>query len=236
MTVKPIPPHELRRKIDDGYHALLLGYASGTLDEAQNLIVAAHLALSPSARAIVKEYECLGASFLEHDCEPESLCDEALANVLAQLELSPSRNKAEKTGSCPQECFSNPKLCAIDLIHYVMGKSTPKNKNWKKVYPGFKSYELALDCKASKARIMHIDPSRKSPFHTHGGLEITLVLQGSYIDETGQYKRGDLVVTDESFHHAPISCPDQGCICMIVSATPIRLSGIAKLLNPFIRI
>ena len=57
---------EISDKLKDGYHALMLSYASGLLDEAHNLIVSTHIAMSETGFNIVRHYESLGGSLLEN--------------------------------------------------------------------------------------------------------------------------------------------------------------------------
>lgn len=226
----------------DAYHALMLGYASGILDEAQNLIVSAHIALSPAARKIVRHYECLGASFLEKDCTPASLCEAALENVLRQLDEAehddiqkPKASAEDNNTSCHTPDFPY-SACLSELLDYALGHCTSCTPRWKKIYPGFQCLNLSLDCRASHARFMKVAPAGKSPRHTHRGMEITLVLEGSFKDESGHYARGDLVIADENHSHSPQACSKEGCVCLVVSSAPIRLSSpLARWLNPFIR-
>lgn len=231
IDVRPTPSTHL----EDSYHALILGYASGTLDQAQTLITALHIALSKRAQRLLREYECLGASFLEKDCTPIALCDSALDNVLARIDSSEAStcHKAEQHRTI---CGN---MSVDDLIAYAMNECKRvqcTQSGWRNLHPGFHSLDLDLACKSSTAKFLRVDPAKKTPMHSHGGIEITLILEGSYSDSNGHYERGDMIVTDENCEHAPKSCPDKGCLCMVVSSTPIRLSGIAKLLNPFIKL
>jgi putative transcriptional regulator len=228
---------DIDTRFKDSYHALMLGYASGTLDQAQTLITALHIALSKKAQRLLRDYECLGASFLEKECEPVSLCKSALDNVLAQIEEKTSSTKPTPNDTRTRRTVCDT-MCVEEIIKYAIGECQnldTSSMRWKRAYPGFQILELDLSCKNSSAKFMKVDPAKKTPKHSHTGLEITLILDGSYSDETGHYSKGDLIVTDEHCEHAPKSCPDNGCVCMIVSSSPIRLSGISKLLNPFIR-
>ena len=68
---------------EDLYHALLMEYANGCLDEGQSLIIAAHVALSPSARKTVAQYESVGGAMLDDCCGKVAMTKDALALVLA---------------------------------------------------------------------------------------------------------------------------------------------------------
>ena len=71
------------------------------------------------------------------------------------------------------------------------------------------------------------------PEHGHGGCEMTLVLAGSYHDETGAFGPGDLQDVDESVEHKPLTDAVTGCICLIASERPARFKGLfGRLFQP----
>lgn len=216
----------------DAYEALLLGYAAGLLDQAQSFVIAMHLALSPPARKRVSLCEALGGVLMEKECSPAAMREGSLESVLARLDrpapwgASPARQR---------EIELPADLGLPEHIAREMRCSCTSHKKWKALYPGLKAYELHLECRRSKARLMRAEPHFKSPRHTHGGIEITLVLDGAYSDETGSYARGDLAIADESMEHTMMACRERGCVSLVVSSAPMRLTGLAALLNPFIR-
>ena len=218
----------------DGYHSLLLAYAAGILDEAQDMIVSAHIGLSRRGRDYVRSYESLGGCMIEDYCEPVAMSESALDHVLACID------KAEEV---QQPCPPKPSEC--DFFEEIAAFMPPpmraqiqslcSGQRWSHLMPGIDIFDLPLTCKQSHARLMRVKPSGRTPHHGHKGVEITLVLDGAYADESGEYTRGDLIVADEHFEHKPSACPDRGCTCMIVTTAPVRLTGLAKLLNPFLR-
>lgn len=236
------PPHGTQDRLSDSYHSLMLGYACGTLDQAQTLITALHIALSKNAQNLLREYECVGANFLEKDCNPVDLCSSALDNVLARIEAGENIQKkppqpTTESGDAPHRL--NARMCAEQLIAYALNecdKEHPVCKRWKRVYPGFQSIDLNLCCKKSTARFMKVAPAKKTPRYNRGGIEITLILDGAYSDSSGSYTKGDLIVSDEYHKQPHQSCPKNGCVYMVVSDAPIRLSGIAKLFSPFLKL
>ncbi len=214
---------------DDLYHALLLDYAAGRLDEAKNLIIAAHISMSGKARRYIEHYESLGGYVLEQDCTPVSLCESALDSILEKIDTLESKEPPIQKAAFPG---------GLDVpapLQECLGAQRGKI-GWKFMYPGFKTFKVELDCKAAHTRFLKVAPSRQTPHHTHGGMEITLILDGAYEDEFGRYQRGDLIIKDENHTHSPQSCPQYGCTCMIVSDTPIKFTGLSKLLNFFVRI
>lgn len=223
--------HEIVR---ENYEALLLNYASGALDPAQSFIVAVHMALSPRARGIVRECEAIGGALMECDCAPAAMQKSSLDNVLDRLD---SRATHPERKAAPVQLPADVDIPAHLLAHITCRPCRPQ---WRTFYPGLRMCELPLERpqtkkKESGVRFIKANPAAKMPHHTHHGIEITLVLNGAYSDETGLYRRGDLVVLDETVKHDTVACRHDGVIAMIVSDAPVRFYGLAALLNPFIR-
>jgi putative transcriptional regulator len=79
--------------------------------------------------------------------------------------------------------------------------------------------------------LLHIHPGGGVPKHTHKGFELTVLLAGSFHDETGEYVKGDFIMLDGSHQHHPIST--NGCLCYTVANDALHFTqGINKLLNP----
>lgn len=211
------------------YETLLLNYAVGILDQAQSLIVAAHLALSPPARAFVRDCEAIGGTLMEQDCPPVDMAPGSLEHVLACLDRPAPHPHASETILTFPEDLDLPDL-VLRTIH-----CRPCAPQWTSRLPGLKSYDLPLACKESKARLVRLDPAVQTPQHTHQGMEITLVLNGAFSDDSGQYRTGDLLVSDETVEHAQTACKMEGCVCMVVTSAPLKFSGLAGLINSFLK-
>lgn len=79
--------------------------------------------------------------------------------------------------------------------------------------------------------LLQIEPGASVPQHTHKGFELTLLLDGSFSDERGEYVKGDFIMLDGSHTHNPVSA--QGCLCYTVANDALHFTqGINKLLNP----
>lgn len=79
--------------------------------------------------------------------------------------------------------------------------------------------------------LLQIQPGGGVPQHTHKGFELTLLLDGSFSDEEGEYVEGDFIMRDSSHKHQPVS--EQGCLCYTVANDALHFTqGINKLLNP----
>jgi putative transcriptional regulator len=79
--------------------------------------------------------------------------------------------------------------------------------------------------------LLHIEPTGSVPEHTHKGFELTVLLAGSFRDDTGEYVKGDFIMLDGNNTHNPVS--DKGCLCYTVANDSLHFTqGINKLLNP----
>ena len=213
------------------YEVLLMEYAAGTLDMAQTLIVAAHLSLSPQARRIVKDCECVGGALMDKSCDPVAMNDGSLENVLKRLgtNASPPRAAPVKRALFPEDaCLPSCVESYVDCTNAL---------RWKPLYPGIESFMLPLTCRSSRAHVFRFGPGLAAPKHSHGGLEITLVLDGAFSDGNDFHQQGSLMVMDmNDAPHAPKACDMNGCVCITVSSGDMRMTNpLMRMLSPFFR-
>jgi putative transcriptional regulator len=108
--------------------------------------------------------------------------------------------------------------------------------NWKRISADIQSVELCRDSNGAKVELLKIKPGGSATTHTHMGDEYTVILEGSFSDESGLYGQGDFLVKDENDQHTPVATQDRECICLAVTEGPIQFTGfLHRLLNPFIR-
>lgn len=220
MAVNP----EFESKIEDGYHSLMMAYATGSLNQAENLIVSAHVSMSQKGRSVLSRYESLCGALFENECAPVAMSDNSLENLLSRI---------DEDADSPSEIKHSNFLKDVDIPSCLHGALSALNKkpDWSALMPGLECYILELECKKNKIEFLKAEPDLKTPTHEHHGMEITLVLDGAYIDETGKYEVGDLFVLDEDVRHAPSACPEKGCVCMVVSTASPKVNPLMRLLN-----
>jgi len=214
----------IHHHLDD---ATLLRYASGDLDEAFAVVIAAHLAMCNECRRAAHRAEEIGGRLLETgDVEP--LAGDAIERMMQRLdapEAAPARPSAEPGGAVP-----------LPLRRYV-GPDL-ETIRWKTVAPGVRKHDIATtSATPSSLYMLHIAPGKAVPEHGHGGAEVTLVLSGAYRDELGRFGPGDIADLDEHIEHRPKVEAGAPCICLVATEAPTRFKGFfSRLLQPLVGI
>lgn len=220
--VQHLPPDEL-----------LLDYATGSLPEPLALLVAAHVTLSPETRRQVRELEAVGGAMMESE-EPAKLPDGALDAVLARLDEAPRTAAAEAVETMPQKAQvkGDGRIPAPLCAYLADGLETIE---WRERSGSVAEFDLLPDYPGFKTRLLKLKAGSKVPQHTHGGAEYTLVLEGSFTDETGRYARGDVAVADPEVTHRPQAGSECDCICLAVTDAPLKMTGpLGRVLNYFV--
>ena len=203
---------------------LLLGYSAGTLPEAFNLIVAAHLSLCDECRARLEAFDALGGALLD-ETDVAELAEDSFEKAMALIEAAPMTRDAPKKPSC--DVLPSP------LIDYV-GGSVDAIK-WRGVGGGVKQAVLKTSKDAS-VRLLSIPGGTAIPDHGHHGMEVTMVLQGAFTDEDGRFARGDIEIAGAHVEHTPIAEPGMDCICIAATDAPLRFNSLMpRIFQPFLK-
>ncbi len=190
---------------------MLLGYSAGVLPEAFNLVVASHLCLSDDARAMQCCYDALGGAVL-NKCEKEKMSLNALSLTLQQIKTCPCDTQA------PQICTG---IFPEPLQKYVGDK--PEALRWRSLGKGVRQ-AIIPTAKGATVRLLFVPAGQSVPDHGHRGTELTLVLQGVYVDHGNRYGRGDIEIATPKTTHHPIAETGQDCICLTATDAPLRFS------------
>ncbi len=210
--------------------ALLLDYASGALSEGWSVAIATHMALCPECRQVVRDFEAIGAALLE-DLKPAPLSEDRVP-VLTNGPLA----EVDRPDSVPTSkvAISSPVL-PEPLRRYVGGDVD--QVPWRRL--GLGAYQCLIPTGEDETtvRLLRIPAEKPVPSHSHGGLELTLVLHGAFTDTTGQYARGDLQEAGETLEHQPYAAAGEDCICLAVTDAPLRFNSMAaRVVQPLIGI
>lgn len=206
---------------------ILMGYASGTLPEAFNLLVAAHVSLCDACRAQLETFDAVGGALMDTDVPADATVSEAsFAATLAMI-----------AGAAPEPIHATPVRAGVlpgPLQDYVGGDLDAIR--WRPVGMGVKQAILPTSKDAS-ARLLFIPAGAAMPDHGHNGIEMTMVLQGAFSDEHDSFARGDVEIADQDMHHTPVADISADCICLAVADAPLKFNSLLpKIAQPFLRI
>lgn len=211
---------------------LLVAYAAGELDEAWSLLIATHTAWCPACRDQVRAGETLGAALLE-ETTPAAMSKDALDRAWDRVQAldMPADDVPRAAAPAPGDTPVLPQ----PLRDYAGGDV--ETLKWRRL--GSSAFHIPLVARrgAPTARLLRIPAGTAVPEHGHNGLELTMVLAGSFVDDDARFARGDVETADTDLEHQPVAEPGLDCICLAVTDAPLRFRGpIARLVQPFIGI
>lgn len=183
---------------------MIFDYATGALGEGLSLVVATHLTYCPGCRSTLRACEQVGGALIAVGAPAVTAAHPALEQAV--------RSEVRRTGGTSS--YPAP------LAAYA------SQLRWRTTFPGLKEAELALAEDGVRASLMQIAPGRAMPRHSHAGVEATLVLQGGFSDQDGHYLRGDVALADDAIDHRPRADAGEPCVCLAVTAAPLRLTGV----------
>jgi putative transcriptional regulator len=193
--------------------ALLGAYAAGTLSPPLHVLVASHLEMSARNRSFVSALEHAGAdAMMDAGNAPLRNRDQSLAAIFADARIG-------EVAATPRPV--DPVL--PQALRDYLGVSSDEIK-WRFRLPGVKEHRVETSS-GGEAVLYWIKAGRKMPSHTHGGQEVTLLLQGGFSDEHGHFKRGDIAVADDDVDHSPVADKGVDCLCFAVTDAPLKLTG-----------
>ena len=208
----------------DPVDALLAQYVAGRLAEPLSLMVQAHVALSDVNHAWIRDLDAMSGERLA-TAKPLAV-DDRDGTLGAILRLP--QTQTEMTAAAA----TDPIFPAVLRAYCGFGSDRIP---WHRRSSAYSECRIGRDHGYS-VDLIKIGPGRQMPAHTHGGIELTLVLDGQFADDNGVYQRGDLVFADETTVHRPISAVAVGCLCVAVTETaPILTGRIARIANPYLR-
>jgi putative transcriptional regulator len=192
--------------------ATLMSFAAGALPAALAAVAAAHADMCPHCRREVAALERVGGALL--------------AGLSPAKIGEPRRPVPAGVPAGAHELRQPAARPAVEIPRPVAGLigGGLDAVRWRWLAPGVRDHLLPL-AGAGKLRLLKVGPGRNVPEHGHGGAELTLVLRGSFHDETGRYLRGDVADLDDTIAHQPVTGTDGDCICLVASESPEQFSG-----------
>lgn len=205
---------------------LLMSYEAGSLAEGWSLAVATHLAYCAPCRASARAAAQVGGALLDAiDVAP--LRDGALDAALARIDatpVEPAARGAPERASVPSPLRS---YIGADLDTVA----------WRKLGTGARQFVIKTGDGETSARLLRIPAGTPVPEHGHRGLELTVVLRGTLVDDQDRFGVGDVEEADGSVEHQPRAGEEEDCICLAVTDAPLRFKSLlVRLVQPFLKI
>jgi putative transcriptional regulator len=211
-------------------------YAAGTLPPYESMLMAAYLAVSIEAQRKLAAFEAEAGRMME-EVEPVQVTHACLNNILAVIEPAGAAAAPHPASAAARAADAD---CTLPLfMQKLLNAHCPQQSTtWEEIAPGVGRIDIRL-CRSEPRqrhlRLMRFAPGTDAPAHRHQGLELTLVLDGTYYDGRQNYRRGDLVIMADHSDHNP-HAGDAGCVCLILSDAPVRFHNpVLRLLNHFWR-
>ncbi|UWQ40874.1 ChrR family anti-sigma-E factor [Leisingera aquaemixtae] len=200
---------------------MIAAYASGSLPHAYSMVVASHLSYCRDCQAALGAHQAVGGALLETSA-CAALTQDAKPKLMARLDAP----------AAPEPVYDAAGIYPGPVMQSLKGRPL----RWKTLGMGVKQ-DILFEDAAGSARLLYIPAGQAVPDHSHNGLELTLVLQGSFSDETGRFGVGDVEIGDEDLDHTPVADPGDPCICLAATDAPLRFKALMpRLLQPLFRI
>jgi putative transcriptional regulator len=204
---------------------LLMAYSAGELPEAFALIAATHVSMCDDCRARLGAFDALGGAVVEDMAV--DMAEGSLAACMARIDTMPQANAhAPRRGNG---------ILPAPLVDYVGGDLAAVR--WRPVGLGARQAILRTSDNGASVRLLSIPAGVAMPDHSHRGVELTLVLQGAFRDQTDHFGVGDVEVADDTLDHTPVAAAGQTCICLAATEVPLRFNTLLpRLAQSFFRI
>ncbi len=208
--------------------AMLVEYVAGALSLAPSIAVTTHLQFCQACGEGVQSLNHLGGELL--DTGPnETVSDDLLQGVLLKLDTSdsaPERAKRDDSRAMDHQYEQLPL--------YIRQLLPDEPLQWSFLSPSLRHSAISVGEDSYELALHRIKAGGKAPEHDHSGQEITVVLTGCFSDDDGLYQPGDFIVREPGEVHRPLASQNEECICLSVLAAPIKLTGLKRVVNPFL--
>ena len=175
------------------YAAFIADFASGRLSEGERLAARLHFALSDDGADNARMLDVIGGVALER------LQAAAVADAVPLGELDADVATDDPPASDWIAHYASPDLLAL---------------RWRRNLFGVRTRPTHLPT----ATLLRMEPGEHAPRHSHGASDVTVVLQGAFADDWGEYHRGDLAFADAGDRHAPATIGNETCVCLVATS------------------
>lgn len=201
---------------------LLSQFVEGNLPASISIAVAAHVEMCPHCQQKTEKLEAQEAK-THLSGEQEIIVDSDLEAMMNFITMDPSLDEVKE--------YVQPSFTYLDReVQLPRAIANVDRSGFAGVGKVSRS-RLLLDDGELRSSLLQIEAEGEIPEHTHTGFEITLLLDGDFEDEAGEYVPGDFIWQDGQHNHSPRT--KSGCLCFTVVSSALHFNkGISKLLNP----
>ena len=197
---------------------LLLTLAAGRLGAGQAVVVGTHLEGCAECRARLHTLQTLGGTLLG-EAEPAALEAGAWERALQRIEAPAPVSPPAPLGAAPHPALP-------DGVPWPASLRGCQVTPWRWMGPGMRYARIVTPHEPDASLyLLRIAPGSSLARHTHGGIELTLVLCGTFDDGRAAFGPGDFDAADESVLHQPVVRPGQTCVCLAYVGARMRFEG-----------
>lgn len=210
---------------DENY---LTEYSAGSLSTAQSICIATHLEYCNHCQQFIDMLNNIGGSLFDNISDT-SVSDDVLDILMNRIKSEHVDKDIEFHRQQPDTKTDLP---------VIINRLVKRNDklNWKKLTSSLQVARLATGQDQFEVSLHNIKAGGRVAEHDHKGTEITVVLKGSFSDANGVYQQGDFLLKEPGQVHRPIASQDTDCLCLTAVDMPVQFTGIASILNPFLRV
>lgn len=202
----------------------LVAFVSGSLCEANSLVVATHIAHCSDCQHTIRDLGEVAGGLLEQG-ESVAIAAESRAACLSKLDELPLDRAPEPV-----------KLDRTD--HIMAPLSLYESGKWQWIGLGVRQKFIDVPNDAgTRVFMLKAAPGTRLPDHRHVGTEWTCVLKGAFRHDHGRFGAGDFDEADDSVDHNPFVEEGEECICLVALNGHVEMTGwLGRLIQPLVRI
>lgn len=228
--------------------SLYSAYVAGTLDSALAALIASYLSHSAEARAHVGTCHRLAGTMLETLCTPVDMKAGSLQKILARLDDDDGPERPAPQGR------SRPVMLADDIalpapLAALLADGTQRLR-WRNIAGG-RMARLPVGGAARTVVVLHLSPGAPLPAQAQDsagkapqaqdsagraaqaqdGVNLTLVLRGSYRDGADIFRQGMMACRAAPPATNPVADATEGCLCVTTIGLETTIEEIER--RPF---
>lgn len=187
----------------------LVDFATGTLDEAEAVVVECHSGNCARCARAIAALETVGGLLLDEiEADPADAGD--LDAMLG------ARREADAAIRTADDARAGHSIAGLPAFLRERVGTASDDLDWSREIAGVRSApirELSGDCEAAMIRVA---AGRKVPSHGHDSAQLVIVLAGALASDDERFAAGDVMYADETVVHGHQADADRDCLCFRV--------------------